>query len=64
MLLYCNDLVSFGGPDRRPTRCEDVGKVADGDDAEPPLLFFLLSLRQRFQHRLDGRQLGLDLLEG
>ena len=44
-----------------PHGAKMLEKVTDGDGAEPPPPFFLLSLCQRFQHRLDGRQLGPDL---
>ena len=59
----CLGLVSFGGPDRRPPLREDVVHVPHIDDAEPTPLFSLLCTCLVFQHRVDGRQLGLDLAE-
>ena len=63
-VCLCPGLVPFGGPERRPPRCEDVLKAPDRDDAEPTPLFSPLNICQVFQHRFDGRQLGLDLPEG
>ena len=54
------DYLAGGGPDRRPIRCDDVVQAADGDDG----VHLLLTPCQLLQHRLDGRQLGLDLPEG
>ena len=55
--------VSFGDPDRRRPRREDVVHAPHSDDAEPTPLFSLLCTYQLFQHSVDGRQLGLDLLD-
>ena len=56
-------LVPFGDSDRRPPRREDVVHAPHIDDAEPTPLFSLLCTYLLFQHSVDGRQLGLDLLD-
>ena len=59
----CLGLISFGDPDRRPPLREDVAHAPHIDDAEPTPLFSLRCTSLLFQHSVDGRQLGLDLLE-